>query len=167
VIFAPLAEEDFSAKPAAFWDGFWPAIQEGIAREQDRGRFLPPARRAAPRVRMPRRFATLLALAAAAAAIVFVMVGAPWRARAPQAPTAPSSAGPAVEVATTSGPDQPAQVNEGSPLPPTVESVRTPDPTNARIFSMTYYDEPAPGAPPGTSPRATELVLIVDAGIEL
>jgi len=172
-IFAPLAEVDSPAKPDAkpdpFWDGFWPAIQEGIAREGDRGRFRPRARQAP----ITRRAAALLVLAAAAAAIVFVMVGAPWPARPPVAPPAggPSALvgmpGLAGEVATASGSGQPAIIHEGRPLPPTVELVRTPDPANARIFSMTYYEEPAPGAPAGSSPRATELVLIVDAGIEL
>jgi len=165
-ILAPLAEEDSSARPDPFWDGFWPAIQEGIAREGDRGRFRPPARKAP----ITRRAAALLVLGAAAAAIVFVMVGAPWRARMPAAMPAggsPALVGMADEAATASGSGQPATFHEGRPLPPTVELVRTPDPATARIFSMTYYEEPAPGAPAGSSPRATELVLIVDAGIEL
>jgi anti-sigma factor RsiW len=162
-IFAPLAEGHSLAKPDPFWDGFWPAIQEGIAREGVRGRFRPPARWAP----ITRRAAALVALAAAAAAIVFVMVGAPWRARVPAAMPAVGSSAPVDEVATASGSGQHAIFHEGRPLPPTVELMRTPDPANARIFSMTYYEEPAPGAPAGASPRATELVLIVDAGIEL
>ncbi len=168
-ILAPLAEEDSSARPDPFWDGFWPAIQEGIAREGDRGRFRAPNRQAP----ITRRAAALLVLAAAAAAIVFVMVGAPGWPRMPRAPMAPPAGGSSAlvgmadEIATASGSGQPVIFHEGRPLPPTVELVRTPDPANARIFSMTYYEDPAPGAPAGSSPRATELVLIVDAGIEL
>lgn len=55
----------------------------------------------------------------------------------------------------------PGVVAEAEPLPPTIERVVSPDSGDVQIYSMTYYEDPAAGD------EATELILIVDAGLDL
>jgi hypothetical protein len=40
----------------------------------------------------------------------------------------------------------------------------TPDSGDVQIYSMTYYGDPLPGS---VEPEATELILIVDGGLDL
>lgn len=142
-LFAPLADEE---RGEAAWEGFWPAIQEGIARERTGG----SARRAWLRV----------AALVAAVALLGVLGGLyliPRESNVPHASrTEPAPAPSALAAAA-------------QPLPQTVERVRTAGSREVQVYSMNVYDRPAAdpnggGATPG---QLTELVLIVDPGIDL
>jgi len=139
-LFAGLAG---AARPAEAWDGFWEGIREGIRRDQ-----------LAVRRRRSIGWRTAAGVAAALVLLVatLVLLGRSWP---PQEPS-----GPPVVAASVMPP------LPGAPLPQTVEQVRTPDSRPVQIFSMAYETGPA-DAGGGADAPATELVLIVDAGLEL
>jgi hypothetical protein len=151
-------------RPAAAWDGFWEGIQEAL-----------PARPAAPPRFAPRRQAAMWL--AAAAAIVLLVAG--WvltsGLRTPDADgghPAPLNVAGAGSHAPVTVPPVQALLAAGVPLPQTVEQVNTPGARPVQVFSMAYRPGSAaePSGPAGDAPAAgevTELVLIVDAGLEL
>jgi anti-sigma factor RsiW len=140
MIFADLSAQ---TRPAAAWDGFWEGIQAALP-EAARA----PARRsAAPRLRAT-------AVLAAAAALLILVAAYVLTARTPSGEAPPA-------VVALARPELPA----GMPLPQTVEQVNTPGERPVQVFSMAYgADSGVPASEPG---QVTELVLIVDAGLEL
>ncbi|HEY3175306.1 MAG TPA: zf-HC2 domain-containing protein [Candidatus Polarisedimenticolia bacterium] len=144
-LFAPLADQE---RPEATWEGFWPAIREGIEREETR------------------RLARRKWLSAAALAIVVTSVGLiATRYLVRRAEPVPV----AMAGRTTVTPPPPERHSAAAPLPQTVERVRTEGSREVQIYTMNYYDQPAAATLEGAAGpgRLTELVLIVDAGIEL
>ena len=143
-LFAPLAEQTPSETT---WDGFWPAIQAGIQ-----------TRRSSRRVWM--RAAAVIAVTAAAAAALIL---APRFASRPLGPAGPGGPAPAgVTGAPYSADAGPAA---GSPMPQTVEQVRSAGSGEVQVYTMTWSREA--GAGTAAAPPTAELVLIVDKGLEL
>lgn len=155
MVFAPLADHGMDPGVSgahgiddARWDGFWEGILTEITAEP---RSEHEARDEGSRTARSRRFHR--GWMAAAAALMAVLAGATLMAPGPEAP----SAGRPVA-------SHDADTGESVPMPQTVEQVRTTDAREVQIYSMTYYQ----GAEPGETGRpATELVLIVDAGLDL
>ncbi|HET6372865.1 MAG TPA: hypothetical protein VFG76_06135 [Candidatus Polarisedimenticolia bacterium] len=133
-----------------FWRGFWPAIEEGI-RSAPAGSAPRPARRAAVAV---------LAVAAGLAGLLLILPRLTQQAPAP-APDAPPIAASVPAAAP------PIFQAAGGPWPPTVEQVRTDPSRDVQVYSMTYYQPSSPDAPAGQAQQATDLILIVDAGLDL
>lgn len=148
--FAPLADQE--RRPAGMdadpWDGFYDAIRAGIAAD---GRQTRPERRR-----------TLIAAAAVLLAMVTVGLVAFYvvadRSRpvmtAGSAPPAPALRAPGASV----------------PMPQTVERVRSAG--EVQVYTMNYYQDEGNGASAtpgaaGAHGQTAELVLIVDAGLEL
>jgi len=140
MIFADLSEQ---SRPAASWDGFWEGIQTALPRAPQA-----PARSAGSQ---RRRVAAVLAAAAAllVLASAYILTARLQPAEAP--PAVVAMARPAVPA--------------GTPLPQTVEQVNTPGARPVQVFSMAYGSEAE--SPAGEAGQVTELVLIVDAGLEL
>jgi hypothetical protein len=172
MIFADLADRP---RPAAAWDGFWEGIQAALPDHADRTAVSPPARTH----RAPRRHAAVWL--AAAAAIVLLVAAYVLTARFQGFETDPG-AGPAPLVASAQRPagagaqgtesSVQALLAAGMPLPQTVERVNTPGARQVQVFSMAYRPgagvEPAGAADDRPAPeQVTELVLIVDAGLDL
>ncbi|MGH9869885.1 MAG: zf-HC2 domain-containing protein [Candidatus Polarisedimenticolia bacterium] len=126
------------ARPAEAWDGFWEGIRDGIRGDE-----------LAARRRRPVGWRTAASVAAALVLLVaaFFLMGRPEQ-KTPHLPMVAAAGLPA-----------PA----GSPRPQTVEQVLTSDSRPVQIFSMAYE----PGAAGAGADAPTELVLIVDAGLEL
>jgi len=156
-LFAPLADEE---RPEAFWDGFWEEVSDGIRGQEE-------SRRRAVRIVRPAAAAALLLIAGAAALIL-----------GPRLLTekTPSPASRLVQ-GTPAGPEETRELQRvtadpvaeaGGPLPQTVELVRTEDSRDVQVYSMQYRHRSGEGRPSHGSPQGlTELVLIVDAGLEL
>lgn len=143
LLLAPLADEE---RPEEFWDGFWPAIRAGIEQSGV------DDRRRRGRVVFLRVAAAIVLFVAAAGIFVGTRWGTPGR--------SPAVIGPAVERIAA-----PAVIPEGAePLPQTVELVRSGAPGQVQVYSMEYVQDAGDAEVAG---RLTELVLIVDAGIEL
>ena len=140
MIFADLSEQ---SRPAASWDGFWEGIQTALPRAPQA-----PARSAGSQ----RRVAAVLAAAAALLVLASAYILT--------ARLQPGEAPPAVVAMA-----RPA-VPAGTPLPQTVEQVNTPGARPVQVFSMAY-DPGASESPAAGEAPVTELVLIVDAGLEL
>jgi anti-sigma factor RsiW len=138
-LFASLADQDRA--PQA-WEGFDSAIREGIQRDE--------SRRATRRVWV--RAAAVVAAVAAIGLAGSRLV--PHRQAPGTVAVQERIADPFIH------PDQ--RRAAGVPLPQTVERVRTSGSREVQVFSMNYYDQS--GAGPG---HLTELVLIVDAGLDL
>jgi len=151
-LFAPLADQE---PPAPTWDGFWPAIEAEIARRPAQDRVPGFVRWLAPSAWTPLRAAAVVTAAALLFAVPLVMrallTGRPDAVQPPVVAAQPPVAG--APGAT-------------EPMPQTVEQVRTPDSRTVQVFSMSY-GQGASTAGAGGEPPVTELVLIVDAGIDL
>jgi len=145
-LFAPLAEQTPSETT---WDGFWPAIQAGIQ-----------TRRSSRRVWM--RAAAVIAVTAAAAAALIL---APRFASRPLGPVGPAGPGPAPAGVTGAPHSADAGPGAGSPMPQTVEQVRSAGSGEVQVYTMTWSREA--GAGTAAAPPTAELVLIVDKGLEL
>ncbi len=151
-LFAPLADE---CVPPATWEGFWPAIADEIARRPAGARVPGFLRWLAPSAWTPLRAAAVVGAAALLFAVPLVMrallVDRPAAVEPPVvAALVPQSEGAAAE-----------------PLPQTVEQVRTPDSRTVQVFSMKYEQGASPATGSGGQAPVTELVLIVDSGIDL
>lgn len=123
--------------PGADRPGFWDGFWPGIRDSIDG---------AAARRRTWLRAAAAILAVAGAAAILALLPGLMDRGKG-DAPVEP-----------------PEVVAAAEPLPPTVERVVSPDSGDVQIYSMTYYQDPETS---GAAPEATELILIVDAGLDL
>ena len=154
-IFAPLCDEERTPEQ---WEGFWDVIEEGIASAPTPGTrpgWLEGLRASFSHPRFAMAAAGALVLLAA------VVVGTRLLTPVSEAPdaTPPSLVTPPVVARSV--------VEETTPLPQTVEWVHSTHPV--QVYSMAYRqngphaDAPAPGEPP----RVTELILIVDAELEL
>jgi hypothetical protein len=141
-MFAALGSE---RRQAGQWDGFWDGVREEIG-----------APRRPARGTRPRRVAAWWAAAAA----VVVMAGGYFI--APRLPSRP----PTVQTPIAAVPADITLSPAGTPRPQTVEQVRTSDARPVQVFSMAY-DPGAGEAPAAGEAPVTELVLIVDAGLEL
>ena len=142
-LFAPLGDQ---TRPGDAWDDFWPAVRDEMG-ERARSVWTPGR----------------LALAAAA---VVLLIGAAIVAprlvvRNGQPETTIAMAREGTVAAPVAGVASPV----GSPIPQTVEQVRTPDSRDVQIYSMYYYEDDT--STTAAESRVTELVLIVDEGLEL
>lgn len=150
-LFAPLADQ---TPRDEVWEGFWPAIREGIERQE--------TRRQARRVWM-RAAAIVVALAGAIAALMLIPRVAstpPMVATGRQKPLA----------------DEVVEAGGAAPLPQTVERVVGAGSRDVQVYTMSYTRGPEPGAigsaakggaPSIPATPIAELVLIVDKGLEL
>ena len=145
-LFAPLADEERGEQGG---EGFWPAIREGIAREE--------SRRSARRIRM--RVAAILAAVAALGVLGAIYL-------IPRQTQAPIVAEKDTPAATAPAPPTVA-ARAAEPFPQTVERVRTAGGREVQVYSMNVYDQPSAIGGPSARGQLTELVLIVDAGIDL
>jgi len=148
-LFAPLADEDVFPDG---WEGFWPEIERGIASHPAPRRFPRPLRWLDPAAWTPARAAAVIAAAAAVFAFPLLMK-ALLTDRPPEVVSPPVVASLATDT--------------GTPLPQTVERVLTPDSRTVQVFSMKYDQGPVRDAAAGGEAPVTELVLIVDAGLDL
>ncbi len=157
-LFAPLADEEFGdlggsgARGSAFWSRFWPGIEAAIQR--------PPALRGARRSGPAARY-----VRGALAAAVLVAAGLTIARLVPPSP--PAAPAPGVVRPQVAGVAPAAPPSRPAPLPQTVERVRGARADEVQIYSMKYVQEPPVGRPADGEAQVTELVLIVDAGLEL
>ncbi len=147
-LFAPLANEQVRYESR---DDFWPAIREAI--------------NAAPAGASRRAWWPVAGTLRRAAAVVLAV--AALGAAAGLGLLAPRQTPQAPETIAEAPPVAPEAAGEARPLPPTVEQVRTPGSREVQVYSMQYHQEQEPGAPVDAAARVTELVLIVDAGLDL
>jgi len=152
-LFAPLAEQERAPQN---WAGFEERILAAI-HERESATSHSFLRRRFMRVRLtPARAAVgLLALAAMVAAILVL----------PRLMTEKALA-PAPMVAGATGTAEPPQ-SSGDPLPQTVEQVRTADSRPVQVYSMAWAAHDDGENTGAAESSVTELVLIVDAGIDL
>jgi hypothetical protein len=139
-LFSALSDEGRSEE---FWVGFWPAVRAAIhAAEVEEGSW------------RARLFRPAYAWGAAAAMLLLAVLAllGPW-----QAPSPPAQEAPAVLQAASDGWQEvlPSAGRIGEPSLPTVEEVRSP---SAKVLSMKVF---------GEGEAVTEVVLIVDEGIQL
>ena len=147
-LFAPLADQ---TQPDEFWEGFWPAISEGIVRHEAgrQSRHFWNARRVWMR-------AAVVALAVAGVAAALIL--------APRIMTKPAAVVSSLPV--PSAPISEASVNPAPPpMPETVEQVRTEGQRDVQVYTMSYTKDSLQSSR-GAAPVA-ELVLIVDKGLKL
>lgn len=158
--FAPLADQERAGqvdRGGNAWDGFYDAIRVGIAAVETERR-----RRVRQRV--------WLSAAAAVLAVVTVGLVASY--------IAVNRARPVIVASDTKPPAVTRASFTPGPLPQTVERVRGTGGGEVQVYTMNYYqDDPADpsedrGAPDlngmnGTHGQTAELILIVDAGLEL
>jgi hypothetical protein len=145
-LFAPLADQ---TQPDEFWEGFWPAIHEGIVR-QEAGRRPRPARDA---WRLWTRVAAVVLVAACVTAALILV---------PRLVTRPVAG---VPIAGVPRPAPIAEAPAASPMPQTVERVLTDGRRDVQVYTMSYTQDSLQSTR-GAAPVA-ELVLIVDKGLEL
>ena len=130
-------------------EGFWGGVADGIARTP----------RPAPAVRTGPAWR---ATPAACAASLIIMIAAAILIPIPGA-RIPTDREPTGRVAVAG---RGAASAASRPRPQTVEQVRTPEARDVQVYSMTWFD--ADGVPRAGAPgEVAELVLIVDAGLEL
>jgi len=162
--FLPLSLETPSPRVT---EGFWDAVRAGIERDSGdapRRDTVAPHRvsagfRAAFRGRRMAPFALAASLLVMVLAAVFAAL-APGRIAPDTSHVSRVAPSP-----TRAVPWSPA-VAGGSPLPQTVENVRTEDERDVQVYSMTWLDQDSAAA--GHDPsQVTELILIVDAGLKL
>ena len=154
-ILAPLSVDEL---PERYRDGFWAEIQAKLPAPP--GNVIGVASWRAPWTRHPARAALLVGAAAAAlVAVLLVPRLLDRRAAEPPATIAQSGAGiPFGQMAM--------EASRRAPQP--VEQVRTPGARPVQVYSMKYYlASAASGGPALPSPPVTELVLIVDEGLDL
>lgn len=151
-LFAPLADQEREAPGDSNgdpWEGFYDVIRSGIAVEEARSSH-------APRVWLS---------AAAVVAMIALGLAAFYVATKTSRP-----------VMMASDPRTPPMTQASlapGPMPQTVERVRGTGAGDVQVYTMNYYqDEPATGRSteteaPGSQGQTAELILIVDARLEL
>ena len=145
--FAPLADQERAQTDPAAWDGFYDAIRDGIA--LDTGRRQATRRRAW----LSAAAAAVILLIGAGLAASYLLVNRDKPAIVQTEPSAPS----AMQASLIPG-----------PMPQTVERVTGTGVGEVQIYTMNYYqDDAAAGSVAQGTGQTAELVLIVDAGIEL
>ena len=149
--FAPLADQERAGQVdqgGNAWDGFYDAIRVGIAAAETERR-----RRARQRVWLSAAAAAVLAVVTVGLVASYLVVN---RAR------------PVIVASDTPPPPATRVWFAPGPLPQTVERVRGTGGGEVQIYTMNYYQDDASGPSQGRAGGQTaELVLIVDAGLEL
>lgn len=154
-ILAPLSVDEL---PERYREGFWAEIQAKLPERP--GHAIGVASRRAQWTRQPARTALLMG-AAAAALLAALLVPRLFDRRAAEPPATIAQAGAGIPFGQMA-------MEASRRAPQTVEQVRTPGARQVQVYSMKYYLASASsGGPARPSPPVTELVLIVDEGLDL
>ena len=160
--FLPLS---FDTPSPRVTEGFWDAVRAGIESDSAAPRRASGSWRASSSWRAAcggRRVAPF----ALAASLLVMVLAAVFAALAPGRIAPDTSHVSRVAPSPSRAVPWSPAVGAGSPLPQTVEHVRTEDERDVQVYSMTWLDQDSEAA--GHDPsQVTELILIVDAGLKL